>query len=120
MNAGFAGSKVIHINSARNILLSKKEDKRYERIEVFFFFLSETVKNVQESDKEVIDEEVLTVIKAQSKENPCVVTVELDYMPVEMEIDTRALLTIIIEETLKKIKQGLDEILYKCHRRLKT
>lgn len=79
----------------------------------------ETVKTVDDSDSEA-DVVQFTVYKTHSKEKPYMVSVLLDGVPVEMEVDTGASLSVISEETLKAVRRGATLPLQKCSRRLKT
>ncbi|KAK7095401.1 hypothetical protein V1264_006813 [Littorina saxatilis] len=79
--------------------------------------LRDTVKTVEDSDSDV---EVFTVFRTQSKEKPFLVTVEMDGVPVEMELDTGASLTVVNEKTWRTIRGGAYLPLQKCSRRLKT
>ena len=56
----------------------------------------------------------------QSKEKPYSVTVELDGVPLEMEVDTGASLSVISEETLKVVRSEVCLPLQICNRRLKN
>lgn len=76
-----------------------------------------TVKNVDDSDS---DAELFTIFRTQNKEKPYMVTVSVDGVPIEMEVDTGASLTVISEGTLKSIRRGVYLPLKKCKRRLKT
>ena len=77
------------------------------------------MKNVDD-DSDGSDAEMFTVVRTQSKEKPYLVTVELDGVPLEMEVDTGASLSVISEETLKVVRSEVCLPLQKCSRRPKT
>ena len=77
------------------------------------------MKNVDD-DSDGSDAEMFTVFRTQSKEKPYSVTVELDGVPLEMEVDTGVLLSVISEETLKVVRSEVCLPLQKYSRRLKT
>ena len=81
--------------------------------------ISGTVKNMDDSESDT-EAEMFTVFKLHSKEKPYLVTVSLDGVPVEMEVDTGASLTVISEETLKSLRRSVNISIQRCNRRLKT
>ena len=84
------------------------------------FKSSKSVKKVQDEENDS-DTEMYTVFKSKTdKEKPYQVSLELDGVEIEMEVDTGASLTVISEDTLKQVKKRAYLPLQKGTRRLKT